>query len=126
MTKQLMFSVTANDCEWAYTRGSGNGGQKRNKTNSAVHCMHRPSGAHGYAEDTRDQRKNRELAFKRMAETEVFRDWLHAEFMRRTGQQAVIEDNVNREMRKIRVETKNEEGRWSEVDKNDPLPDLGA
>ena len=49
-TRQLLFSVTANDCDWSYTRGTGNGGQKKNKTNSAVHCKHRASGAHWDAE----------------------------------------------------------------------------
>lgn len=122
-TRELVFSVTAKDCEWAYTRGTGNGGQKKNKTNSAVHCSHRPSGAHGYAEDTRVQAKNRSIAFERMAKTEKFSTWQRLEFMRRTGAQAVIEEQVAREMKKIRVDIKNEEGLWAEVDKNDPLPD---
>ena len=64
-TKKLLFSVTANDCEWSYTKGSGAGGQKRNKTSSAVHCKHIASGATGYSENTRSQRQNKESAFKR-------------------------------------------------------------
>lgn len=48
--KQLLFSVTAKDCEWSYTRGTGAGGQKKNKTSSAVHCSHKQSKAHGYAD----------------------------------------------------------------------------
>lgn len=121
MPRELVFSVTAKDCEWAYTRGTGNGGQKKNKTNSAVHCIHRPSGAHGYAEDTRVQAKNRSLAFARMAACKAFKDWSHREFLRRTGQQAMMEDNVNREMKKIRVDVKDDEGLWKSVDKDDPL-----
>lgn len=121
--RQPVFSVTAKDCEWSYTRGTGNGGQKKNKTSSAVHCKHPPSGAYGYAEDNRSQHQNRQLAFQRMAATKEFKDWLHREFLRRTGQQAVIEDNVKREMRKIRVEVKNDEGLWTEVNKDDPLPE---
>ena len=27
--KKLLFSITAKDCEWSYTKGSGNGGQKK-------------------------------------------------------------------------------------------------
>lgn len=69
MTKDTILSVTKDDCEWIYQRGRGNGGQKKNKTNSAVICSHRPSAAQGYAEDHREQGRNRELAFKRMAET---------------------------------------------------------
>jgi len=121
--KELVFSVTAADCEWKYTRGTGNGGQKRNKTNSAVHCIHRPSGAAGYAEDTRSQPKNRQIAFERMANSKEFKRWNHVEFLRRTGQQAVIEDNVKREMRRIRVDVK-ENGLWKTVDKDAILPDI--
>src|SRR5271154_6038653 len=70
--KQLMFSVTAKDCEFIDKRGSGKGGQKKNKTSSAIQCRHRPSGAMGEAEDHREQSLNRRLAFKRMAESVEF------------------------------------------------------
>lgn len=119
--KQLLFSVTAADCEWSYTRGTGKGGQARNKTSSAVHCIHRPSGAHGYAEEAREQRKNRETAFKRMCETKEFKIWREAEFRRRTGIQAEIDYQVERGMRQIRVDVKDEEGLWKPAHKDDPL-----
>jgi len=66
--KKILFSITAKDCIWKYTKGTGSGGQKKNKTSSAVHCIHKLSRAHGYADDNRSQRKNRELAFGRMAD----------------------------------------------------------
>lgn len=112
--RPILFSVTAADCDWAYTRGTGAGGQKKNKTSSAVHCTHRASGAHGYAEETRSQAKNRELAFVKMAQTKVFRDWHAAEVMRRNGQMAIIDANVEMEIRRVKVERKNEEGLWEE------------
>lgn len=118
--KKLLFSVTAKDCKWSYTRGTGAGGQKRNKTSSAVHCTHEPSGAHGYREDTRSQHENKMLAFKRMAESEKFKKWLRIETMRRTGELHEAEQETERQMRKIRVEIRRE-GKWVEVDKNDPL-----
>lgn len=31
MNKQPLFSVTAQDCDWSYTRGTGAGGQKKTK-----------------------------------------------------------------------------------------------
>src|SRR4051812_32892774 len=89
--RKLLFSVTSSDCDWSYTRGSGAGGQKKNKTSSAVHCMHRPSGGKGYAEDTRSQAKNREIAFTRMCQTEEFQNWHKFECMRLSGQLAEIE-----------------------------------
>jgi protein subunit release factor B len=121
--KEIVFSVTAADCTWSCTRGTGSGGQKKNKTNSAVHCIHKPSGAHGYAEDSREQHRNRSTAFARMAASNEFQQWNKMEFLRRTGQQAVIDENVKREMRRIRVDVKNEEGRWTPVDKDSPLSD---
>jgi protein subunit release factor B len=120
--KQPLFSVTRADCDWSYTRGTGSGGQKKNKTNSAVHCTHRASSAHGYAEDTRDQHKNRQLAFQRMSETKIFKEWLHLEFMRKSGQMAAAEDEVARQLKRIKVEIKND-GLWNEVDKDLPLSD---
>ena len=112
--RSILFSVTASDCDWSYTRGTGAGGQKKNKTSSAVHCIHRSSGAHGYAEETRSQAKNREIAFKKMAESKKFTDWHRIEVMRRTGESAIIEANVEREMLRVRVDRKNDEGRWEE------------
>lgn len=112
MAKKLLFSVTAADCDWSYTRGTGAGGQKKNKTSSAVHCTHRASSAHGYAEETRSQAKNRELAFVKMTQSLVFQDWHRSEIMRRTGVMATIDANVEAEMRRVKVERKNEEGKW--------------
>ena len=123
MSKELLFSITANDCEWSYTRGTGKGGQKKNKTSSAVHCMHRPSGAHGYSEASRSQRENKEDAFRKMAETKEFQDWMRLETARRSGKLIEIEENVKREMKRIIVEVKDEEGRWTKVDRDDPLND---
>ena len=114
LKKTLLFSVTAADCDWSYTRGTGAGGQKKNKTSSAVHCTHRASGAHGYAEETRSQLQNRQSAFRKMAETDKFKDWHRTECLRRNGQMAVIDANVAREMRRVMVERKNDAGRWEE------------
>jgi protein subunit release factor B len=121
MAKELLFSITANDCDWSYTRGTGKGGQKKNKTSSAVHCMHRPSGAHGYSEASRSQLDNKREAFRKMAETKEFQKWHKIEAARRMGTLATIEDNVNREMNNITVEIKDEKGRWTKVDRDYPL-----
>jgi hypothetical protein len=43
--------------------------------------------------------------------------------MKRTGQEAVLQDNVNRAMNKIKVEVK-EDGLWKEVPKDAILPDI--
>ena len=81
----LLFSVTAKDCDWQYLARGGKGGQKQNKTSSAVRCMHRSSGAAGFAHDHREQRKNRELAFTRMVSTDRFKVWHRIETARRSA-----------------------------------------
>ena len=113
-TVEPLFSVTAKDCEWSYTKGTGAGGQKRNKTSSAVHCSHRKSGAHGYSEASRSQLDNRRDAFKKMAESDKFQTWAKLEMMKRTGEALEIERWLEREIKKIKIEIK-VDGKWTEV-----------
>src|SRR5216684_4256123 len=47
-------------------RASGPGGQKRNKTSSAVRLRHLPSGLIVIAEESRSQHENRAKALKRL------------------------------------------------------------
>ena len=114
MTKEILFSVTAADCEWSYARGTGNGGQARNRSNNAVHCHHRPSGAHGYSEASRSQADNRRDAFAKMANTPEFKDWHRREVLIRSGRAREIEEYVQRELRKVRIEIRRD-GIWTEV-----------
>ena len=109
-----LFSITAKDCEWSYTKGTGAGGQKRNKTSSAVHCTHKASGAHGYSESSRSQLDNRRDAFVKMTETDKFKQWVRLEYMRRTGELMEIERRVEQELTKVKTEVKID-GKWTEV-----------
>ncbi|HEX5370731.1 MAG TPA: peptide chain release factor-like protein, partial [Dehalococcoidia bacterium] len=54
------------ECEVDTHRGSGPGGQKRNKTESAVRLRHKPSGLIVIAEESRSQAENRVRALKRL------------------------------------------------------------
>lgn len=115
--KKLLFSITAKDCEWSYARGSGNGGQARNKSNNAVHCVHRPSGAHGYSEASRSQGDNKQEAFQKMYESPEFQRWVNIEFMKRTGEMAEIDREVEKQLTKVKTEIKID-GKWAEVSVN--------
>lgn len=53
-------------CEVDTYRASGPGGQKRNKTSSAVRLRHRPSGLAVIAEESRSQHENKAKALKRL------------------------------------------------------------
>lgn len=116
------FSITAKDCEWSYTKGTGAGGQKRNKTSSAVHCTHRPSGAHGYSESSRSQLDNRKDAFEKMANSDKFKKWVKLEYMKRTGELLETERALERELKKVKVEVKID-GKWVEVSENQLVDD---
>lgn len=110
--KELLFSVTASDCRWDYFKGSGAGGQKRNKTASAVRCTHLASGAVGKAEDTRSQHQNKRLAFVRMGTSDIFQKWARTEAARITGKLKETEEWVENELKiNTRIDVK-VDGSW--------------
>ena len=53
-------------CELSFLRGSGPGGQHRNKVETAVRLVHPPSGVVIVSAEHRSQLKNREAAFERL------------------------------------------------------------
>ena len=55
------------DCDLEFFIASGPGGQHRNKVESGVRLVHRPSGVTVTATERRSQHANREVAFERMA-----------------------------------------------------------
>lgn len=117
MSRELLFSVTAKDLEFNYSRGSGKGGQKRNKTSSKVQCVHKASGAMGISDDTRSQHKNKRIAFIRMAESTKFKNWHRIEVARRMGREHEIKEAVDIALHSsnIKVEGKNEQGQWVQI-----------
>jgi protein subunit release factor B len=117
MTKELLFSVTAADCDWQYLRGTGPGGQKRNKTESKVRCVHRASGAVGESDLTRSQHENKRIAFRKMAESKEFKLWHKLETARRMGDQLTVEEKVDKAMNdaNLRIEGK-ADGRWVPIE----------
>lgn len=56
------------DCTSEFFIASGPGGQHRNKVETGVRLVHRPSGITVTAAERRSQYANREMAFERMAE----------------------------------------------------------
>lgn len=113
--RELLFSVRAKDCRFDYYRGTGAGGQKRNKTSSACRCTHIESGAVGQSDDTRSQHKNKRIAFRRMAESERFETWHKMETARRLGKLQDIDERVDRAMTKVKIEGRGPSGRWEDI-----------
>lgn len=66
--KDLEFVLDKNNLKYSYIRSSGNGGQNINKVNSCVQLTHIPTGLQVKVQDTRDQNKNKEIAYQRLFE----------------------------------------------------------
>ena len=73
--RELLMRITAKDFEITAIRGSGPGGQHRNKVSSGQRFKHKASGAVGEATDDRSQLANKQQAFKRCVATKEFQAW---------------------------------------------------
>ena len=62
--KQQQLVIPENDLEITACRGSGNGGQHRNKTNSTIQIKHKPSGLMVRSEGERSQYQNKLIALE--------------------------------------------------------------
>lgn len=60
-------SVRKGDLRIEYYRGSGGGGQNRNKNDTACRITHKPTGLFSTAEDSKSQAQNKKAAFRRLA-----------------------------------------------------------
>ena len=113
MEKKLLFSVSISDCEVQQYKGPGNGGQKRQKTSSAIRIKHQPSGAVGQCSEHREQSLNKKVAFLRMIETQEFKIWHKKKCSELLGK-PTIEEIVEEQMhpKNIYTEIKDENGDW--------------
>lgn len=107
MAKELLFSITKKDFKVETMRGSGKGGQNRNKRETCVRITHADSGAIGYSCDERSQAQNKLKAFKRLTESAKFKTWHRQKVLEHTLSRQKIEEKVNEMMRpkNLKVET---------------------
>lgn len=82
------YEITLNesDIEWQYMRGSGKGGQNRNKLETAVRATHKPSGFVVRVETERMREQNRNLA----------RQHLKALLLAKKKQEVTSRENLSR------------------------------
>ena len=64
--KAQTVTIRPEDITWFACRGSGNGGQNRNKRDTAVTVVHKPTGMRIRCETERSQHQNREIAIQRL------------------------------------------------------------
>jgi len=132
MSKELLFSVTASDCQWQYFCAGGKGGQHQNKTASACRVTHRDSGAVGESREHKSAWQNKKEAFGRMAETPKMKLWLKLEAARRMvsgdekrRKEADLEAFVDRQMepKNIKFEVK-QNGQWQEIAESELVAEI--
>ena len=85
-------------------KGSGKGGQKRNKTMSACRIIHTASNTVSECQEERSFEQNKKKAFERLLEKDSFKSWHKLEIAKSLGRVADIESEVNKAMNNVKVE----------------------
>lgn len=68
--------IKPSDFDFIFYKGSGKGGQKRNKTENCSKCFHKKSNASAYSEKTRSKLGNKKDSFKKIFFTNEMRKWI--------------------------------------------------
>ena len=115
MNKQPILSLSKDKGDFIVQpfKGSGKGGQNRNKVMSCCRITHPASGAVSECQEERSFHQNRKIAFERLLEKPEFKKWYKIKTARALGRFANLEEEVNREMRNIKVEVM-QDGKWIE------------
>ena len=121
--KELLFSVTKNDLEVDWFSGTGCGGQYRNKHQNCCRIRHKDSGAIATGQSQRDRVSNLKEAMENLTKSPKFKAWVKVRVGEVTGEKADIEAKVDRAMRHLKFEVKDESGNWKEVQESDIIDD---
>ena len=114
--RELLMKITKKDFEITPVRGSGPGGQHRNKVSSGVRMKHKASGATGEATDDKSRLMNERNAFKRCIATREFQAWFRTALAIAQGQ-PTIADRVAKAMEPHNIDTQILDGStWVTVD----------
>lgn len=114
--KELILRLTKDDFNIETMRGSGPGGQHKNKTDSAVRITHKPSNTVSTCCNSRSQRANKTQAFKNLIKKDSFKKWLDVEIARRTGEVDRIKEKVDQLMDEKYIKTEiQKNGKWVEI-----------
>lgn len=98
-----------------HIRGSGPGGQHRNKNSTGVRLTHRASGARGEATDSKSQEQNKANAFKRLRETPEWKRWFNDAYQQAMGLES-LESKLQRALEQPITTRVRQNDRWVTVD----------
>ena len=121
--KELLFSVTKDDLDIDWFSGTGCGGQYRNKHQNCCRIRHKDSGAIATGQSQRDRVSNLKEAMENLTKSPKFKAWVKVRVGEVTGEKADIEAKVDRAMRHLKFEVKDESGNWKEVQEADIIDD---
>ena len=121
--KELLFSVTKDDLDIDWFSGTGCGGQYRNKHQNCCRIRHKDSGAIDTGQSQRDRVSNLKEAMENLTKSPKFKAWVKVRVGEVTGEKADIEAKVDRAMRHLKFEVKDEVGNWKEVQEDDIIDD---
>jgi protein subunit release factor A len=94
VSQKPVVSITIDDCRVDTFTVGGHGGAGKDTSNTGVRVTHEPSGAVGRSVDTRQQSKNKALAFRRMAQTPEMGIWIQQQ-VRNARTNTTLEQRVN-------------------------------
>lgn len=119
MEKELLMSLSKENGDFIVEpyKGSGKGGQHRNKTMSGCRIKHPDSGSVAEYCSERSFYQNRSKAFKKLIKSDKFQKWLKYECAKRSGCIADAEEYAQREINNpehIKTEVKID-GIWQEI-----------
>ena len=122
--KELLFSVTKDDLDVDWFSGTGCGGQYRNKHQNCCRIRHKDSGAIATGQSQRDRVSNLKEAMENLTKSPKFKTWVKVRVGEVTGEKADIEAKVDRAMRHLKFEVKDELGNWKEVSEDEIREDM--
>jgi len=102
--KDKIFSlIPGRDLIFSTTKGSGPGGQHRNKTETCVILEHPASGVKVRAQSHKSQRRNKVEALERLAQDKKFKLWVKMEAAARSEGYTSLKSKVEDSMREDRL-----------------------
>ena len=118
--RERIFSVGPDDFEITWFSGKGAGGQYRNRHQNCCRLKHKETGVIGTGQSNRDQKANRKEAFLSVYNNPRFQTWLRLKVSEALyAQDESIDDLVDRQIRDILIEVKDENGRWRKEEENE-------